>query len=81
MLHPTFAIRVPHKESQEIHSTQQLSGSALRGSQMSTSQDLIVESGMVWQQCFAQLADGVSSLAGAVVILVQALPTLLNGFQ
>ena len=29
MLHPTFAIRVPHKESQEIHSTQQLSGSAL----------------------------------------------------
>src|ERR1700677_4910961 len=30
MLHPTFAIRVPHKESQMIHSTQQLSGSALR---------------------------------------------------
>ena len=29
MLHPTFAIRVPHKESQMIHSTQQLSGSAL----------------------------------------------------
>jgi L-amino acid N-acyltransferase YncA len=32
MLHPTFAIRVPHKESQLIHSTQQLSGSALRSS-------------------------------------------------
>jgi hypothetical protein len=30
MLHPTFAIRVPHKESQMIHSTQQLSGSVLR---------------------------------------------------
>jgi hypothetical protein len=30
MLHPTIAIRVPHKESQTIHSTQQLSGSALR---------------------------------------------------
>jgi len=29
MLHHTFAIQVPHKESQEIHSTQQLSGSAL----------------------------------------------------
>ncbi len=30
MWHPSVAIRVPHKESQTIHPTQQLSGSALR---------------------------------------------------
>jgi uncharacterized protein with beta-barrel porin domain len=33
MLHPRFAIRVPHKESQTIHSIQQLSGSALNQNQ------------------------------------------------
>jgi hypothetical protein len=40
MLHPTFAIRVPHKESQMIHSTQQLSGSALSASPQTIGRDV-----------------------------------------
>jgi hypothetical protein len=34
---------------------------------------------MLWQQCFLQLIVGGSAFAGTTVLLVQVLPSLLNG--
>ncbi len=43
--------------------------------------DVIVESRMMWLQFLVQLIVGISAFAGAAVMLVQALPPLLNGLQ
>jgi hypothetical protein len=46
---------------------------------MPKSYDVMVENRTMRQQCFVQLIVGVSAFAGTAVLLVQVLPSLLNG--